>query len=59
MLKDLETSNVLSGARAVDIKALHSVLTGNLQGTTMGQKQMIDEEIQRSEKTNLLGTYFI
>ena len=47
MLKDLETSNVLSGARAVDIKALHSVLTGNLQGTTMGQKQMIDEEIQR------------
>jgi hypothetical protein len=47
VLKDLETSNELSGARAVDIKALHSVLTGNLQGTTMGQKQMIDEEIQR------------
>jgi hypothetical protein len=37
----------VSGARAVDIKALHSVLTANLQGTTVGQKQMIEEEIQR------------
>ena len=47
VLKDLETTSELSGARAVDIKALHTVLTGNLQGTTMGQKQMIDDEIQR------------
>ena len=47
VLKDLETSNEASGARAVDIKSLHQVLTGNLQGAAHGQKQIIEEEIQR------------
>jgi hypothetical protein len=47
VLKDLETVNEMSGARAVDVKTLHAVLTGNLQGTSMGQKKTIEDEIQR------------
>ena len=47
VLKDLETTNDVSGARAVDVKTLHAVLAGNLQGAAHGQKQVIEEEIQR------------
>lgn len=50
VLKNLETSVEGSNARAIDIRALHEVLTANAQGATVGQKQIIEDEIERYSK---------
>jgi len=43
----LETSVEGSNARAIDIHSLHEVLSANLQGANVGQKQIIEDEIER------------
>ncbi len=49
----METSVEGSNARAIDIRALHEVLTTNTQSATVGQKQIIEDEIERYNETRI------
>jgi len=55
----LETSVEGSNARAIDIHSLHEVLSANLQGANVGQKQIIEDEIERYFYENSNGVNFL